>query len=97
MIDDPLEKLLEDLDNAKRRLETRERVIQEAFDELPHAESVRLENYLGFGRSLRINEEVREALRGASADELLDLKTEIEDIRQRIMIRRTALADLPPS
>lgn len=95
MIDDPLEKLLEDLDSAKRHLETRVPLIREALEELPHAKTVTLEEYLGYGRSLRLDDNVREALREAAEGEIEDLKAGVEEIREKIMARRMALAGLP--
>lgn len=95
MIDDPLEKLLEDLDSARRRLETRVPLIREALDELPHVDSVRLENYLGFGRSLPVNDGVRDALIAAASEEITGLRAAVEELRQAVVTRRMALAGLP--
>lgn len=94
-VDTELEKLLEDLDAARRRLETRIPLIEEALEELANTDSVRLENYLGFGRSLRINEAVREALKEAATEEVTDLEAEVEGLREKVILRRTALAGLP--
>lgn len=94
-VDDPLERLLEDLDSARRRLETRTAMIKEALDQLPHADAVNLENYLGYGRTLPLTDAVRDALRTAAMEEIERMKGEVEDIRQRVIARRLALAELP--
>lgn len=96
-VDTELERLLEEFDSARRRLETRTDMINEALDELPHAESIKLENYLGYGRTLRVNDAVRAALSVAAREEILEMRAECENLRQQIILRRSALAALPSS
>lgn len=91
-VDSELERLMEALTSARARLDTREPLIREALDELPHSESIRLENYLGFGRSLRLNDAVRVALTEAAEEELTDLRKEVEEARERVLARQMALA-----
>lgn len=86
---------MEELDLARARLETRLPLIEEALAELPRTEDIKLENYLGYGRSLRINDNVREALHQAAEEEIVDLKNKVEELRGMVMARREALAGLP--
>jgi hypothetical protein len=93
-VDQELEKLLEELTAARARLETRVPLIKEALEELPHCESVRLENYIGFGRSLPVNDAVREAFHGAAEEEVARLTAAVEDLRTRVVARQMALENI---
>jgi len=93
-VDSELERLLEEFDAARRRMDTRLPLIQEALDELPHATSVRFTNYLGFGRELPVTDDVRVALGRAALEERETLVADYQKARERVMARRQTLVDL---
>ena len=90
-LDPELDRLLEELDLATRRLDTRKGMIEEALMELASSKFVILEGYLGFGKNFRVNEAVREALRASAEEELADLKADIDAKREAVMARREGL------
>lgn len=94
MADSDLERLLEELDDAKRRLETRIPLLEEAEGELQHSQFVILEGYLGFGRTIKLNTAARNALKDAIDQERIELKQQVEEARQRLIDRRIARAEI---
>ena len=91
-VDTELERLLEALDDAARRLDTRVPLLEEAEIELQSCEFISLDGYLGFGRTIKLNGEARMALKAAIEAEKVELKGAVDKARQEVLDRRIALA-----
>lgn len=96
-MDAELDRLLEEFDNARRRLETRTPLIEEALVELAHIERITLDGYMGFGRTFKVTDGVRAELEKAAQAELAELREEVAKSRGAVMTRREETAVLPPT
>ena len=90
--DPDLDKALETLDLANRRMNARLPLIDEALVELESVEYVSLAGYMGFGRTLLVTDAVRAALVESAALEREELQKEVDEARKAVMNRRSALA-----
>lgn len=93
--DPQLEKLLEEHELARRKRDTRLPLIEEALAELPNAEVVVLEGYMGFGRTFMVTSTVREALVASAEEERRALDQAVEKARELLIEHRTLMAGLP--
>ena len=74
-----------------RRRDVRLPLIDEAVDALTTATFVVIEGHMGFGRTLKITEAVREALVAAGQEEKEELTEAVSEAREKLIERRLAL------
>lgn len=86
-----LDQALEELERAVQRRDVRIPLIQEALIELMTCESVSLEGFLGFGRTLKCTEEVRSALANAGQEEIEELEANVLRAKETIRELREQL------
>ena len=92
-----LDEALEKFEQSVRRMDIRVPLIEEALVELQTCEVVSLEGFLGFGRTLRCTEGVREALSQSASEEIEQLKKAVSDAKREVQRLQAGLAASPSS
>lgn len=85
------------VNDARRRVEVRIPLIEEAREALPSCESINLDGYLSYGRTIRLNDEARAALRKAADEEIKQLRDELEVARKALIAHELERAKSPNS
>jgi len=66
-------------------LETRKPLLEECADALAVCESVNLDDFLGWGRTVKLTQKAREALIEACAEEIKEMALAVETARAELV------------
>ena len=83
------------VNDARRRVEVRVPLIEEAREALPACASINLDGYMSYGRTIRLNDEAREALKKAADEEIKELRDALDQAREDLLRYELELAKGP--
>jgi len=76
--------LQESLTRAEERLSTRKSLLEECADALPVCEAVNLDDFLGWGRTVKLTDNARAALIEACEIEIKEMALAVETARANL-------------